>query len=157
MPNGRMIIGLDIGSFQISAALCELDEVQGVKLRGVGTAPTEGISKGQILDSDALKQAIGMAISRCEQSTGIVAEDVMVNVPLCGIDFNYNSFDGQQKRIEDIVLLKGDVLEIKIGDLASLQEKFLNLSYFFNYVDYESDTIKYIDLRILGRVIVKYA
>ena len=90
MPNGKMIIGLDIGAFQISAALCELDEVQGVKLRGVGTAPTEGISKGQILDSDALKNAIGMAISRCEQSTGIVAEDVMVNVPLCGIDFVKN-------------------------------------------------------------------
>lgn len=57
----------------------------------------------------------------------------------------------------NLILLKDDILPIKIGDTEDLDEKFQNLKHFFKYVpNIQSKNIQYIDLRMKNKVIVKY-
>lgn len=57
----------------------------------------------------------------------------------------------------NLTLLKDDTLPIKIGPLEKLDEKFMNLHYYFKSNAQKNRDIDYIDLRVPKKVIVKYA
>jgi len=56
-----------------------------------------------------------------------------------------------------IVLIKDDILPIKIGSMAYLEDKFKNLHDFYQYgVQDIENNIQFIDLRLANKVVVKY-
>lgn len=88
-PN--FVLGLDIGSAKISAALCEIDASNTLNLRGVGTGISAGLSRGVIEDADELQRSIERAIHRAERAVGVRASCVMTTVPLAGMQFVHHT------------------------------------------------------------------
>lgn len=61
------------------------------------------------------------------------------------------------KTNQEVVLLKDDLLPIKIGTTDALEQKFKNLKNFLKYVQIDPENpIQFIDLRLPNKVIVKY-
>ncbi len=85
------VLGVDIGSTKIHAAICEIDKLGGLQLKGVGNCTTEGLLKGQIKDSDLFQKSLDRAIKRAEVTAGFIPESVISTVPNYKIGFSQNS------------------------------------------------------------------
>jgi cell division protein FtsA len=91
--NPNLILGLDIGSSTISAAICEIDAAQSLNLRGLGSSITSGIKRGMIEDAEELQRAIERAVLRAEQNSGGRASKLLTTIPLAGVQFvHHNAF-----------------------------------------------------------------
>ncbi len=88
--NSEMVLGLDIGSAQICAALCELDNTGNVNLKGVGTSNSAGLIKGQVVDIDELYKSIDKAIKKARHGIKARPTYVITNIPFHGIQFSHN-------------------------------------------------------------------
>jgi cell division protein FtsA len=87
---GTVVLGLDIGSSQISACVCEINPMGEIQVRGYGLSPTQGLQKGRILNPDELQRSIEKAIQRAELAAGIRADQVISNLPLHNTSFIHN-------------------------------------------------------------------
>ncbi len=58
----RIIAGLDIGSSEVSAIACEIDDKGDIDVAGVGVRSSEGIQKGMISDIEAAVLSIQQAV-----------------------------------------------------------------------------------------------
>lgn len=86
----NMVFGLDFGSSTIRAVVCEIDRQYNVTVRGMGTAVTNGIKKGKIVDTMELARSLSRAIKRAAQSAGVTPTRAIANVPLWNITFTHN-------------------------------------------------------------------
>ncbi|RAV19812.1 cell division protein FtsA [Paenibacillus contaminans] len=79
MSNEDVIVSLDIGTSKVRAII---GEVSGSSLNiiGVGSADSEGIRKGAIVDIDQTVQSIRSAIDHAERMVGIQISDVYVGI-----------------------------------------------------------------------------
>ncbi|WP_409341237.1 cell division protein FtsA [Paenibacillus sp. MBLB4367] len=79
MSNEDVIVSLDIGTSKVRAII---GEVSGSSLNiiGVGSADSEGIRKGAIVDIDQTVQSIRNAIDHAERMVGIQISDVYVGI-----------------------------------------------------------------------------
>ena len=73
------------------------------------------------------------------------------------LQFYFEDIDLQIEFISDdeIVLLKNDILPIKIGKMKDIEKKFKNLKYFLKYYEKDISFLEYIDLRVINKVVVK--
>jgi cell division protein FtsA len=60
-----LIVGLDIGTYKISAIVAEIGE-NGIEIVGIGTAPSRGLRKGVVVNIDATVEAIRKAVAEAE-------------------------------------------------------------------------------------------
>jgi len=67
---GDIVVGLDIGTSTVRAIIGELDGLN-VNIIGVGTAKSDGIKKGAIVDIDKTVTAIRNAVDHAERMVGI--------------------------------------------------------------------------------------
>jgi|GEM_PF-2559907 len=65
-----LITVLDIGSSKIMMAIAEVMPEGELRLAGVGTAPSSGVSRGAVDDIKATKEDIQQALAEAEQSAG---------------------------------------------------------------------------------------
>jgi len=86
----NLVLGLDIGSSKISAAICEVDADGDINIKGCGNSISAGLSKGIVEDSDELFRAIERAIKRAESQAGVKPARVLVNIPPHGMQFIHN-------------------------------------------------------------------
>lgn len=86
----EMILGLDVGSATICAAVCEIDRAGELNLRGVGTSVSTGMVKGEIVDPQALHQAIDRAIKKAGQRAHGTPLRVITNLPYHQMQFMHN-------------------------------------------------------------------
>lgn len=86
----NLVLGLDIGASNISAAICEVDAEGDINIKGCGSSISAGISKGHIEDSDELFRAVERAIKRAESQAGVKSDKVLVNIPPDGMQFIHN-------------------------------------------------------------------
>lgn len=79
MSSNDVIVSLDIGTSKVRAII---GEVSGSSLNiiGVGSAESEGIRKGAIVDIDQTVQSIRNAIDHAERMVGIQISDVYVGI-----------------------------------------------------------------------------
>jgi cell division protein FtsA len=106
----EIIVGLDIGTSQITAIVGELSE-DGLDIIGIGTARSRGLRKGVVVNIDATVQAIGLAIREAEHMAG------------CDISTVYAGIAGGHIRglnSHGIVAVKDK--EVRAADLARVIE-----------------------------------
>jgi cell division protein FtsA len=106
----EIIVGLDIGTSQITAIVGELSE-DGLDIIGIGTARSRGLRKGVVVNIDATVQAIGLAIREAEHMAG------------CDISTVYAGIAGGHIRglnTHGIVAVKDK--EVRAADLARVIE-----------------------------------
>jgi cell division protein FtsA len=70
VPKGSCIVGIDIGTTKVCAAIGETTRYGGIRIIGVGTAPSKGLRKGVIVNIDDAVQSIGLALDRAERLSG---------------------------------------------------------------------------------------
>ena len=85
LAKGDLIVGLDVGTSTIQAIIGEMDGAN-VNVIGVGTARSEGIRKGAIVDIDKTVVAIRAAIDHAERMVGISISSAYVGVSGSHID-----------------------------------------------------------------------
>ncbi|WP_068774433.1 cell division protein FtsA [Paenibacillus sp. FJAT-26967] len=79
MSNNDIIVSLDIGTSKVRAIIGEV--VNGtINIIGVGSADSEGVRKGAIVDIDQTVQSIRSAIDHAERMVGIQITDVYVGI-----------------------------------------------------------------------------
>lgn len=86
----QYVIGLDIGSTQVAAAICEVgpDELH---FLGLGKATVQGLSKGQVVDREALGASIEKAIERAKKEVGVSPTKIILNVLPSTVKFSTNT------------------------------------------------------------------
>src|SRR5919204_134442 len=78
--NNRVVVGLDIGTTQVSAVAGELTPDGGLEIIGVGRRPSKGLRKGIFVDVDSTAEAVATAIEDAEVMAGIRIDAVYVGL-----------------------------------------------------------------------------
>lgn len=79
MSNNDIIVSLDIGTSKVRAIIGEVQNGT-INIIGVGSADSEGIRKGAIVDIDQTVQSIRSAIDHAERMVGIQISEVYVGI-----------------------------------------------------------------------------
>lgn len=80
MANPEIITGLDIGTTKIGVIIAEVEEDSQPKIVGVGTAPSEGLRKGVVVNVEKTIRSIESALEKAEQMAGIKVNQVYVGI-----------------------------------------------------------------------------
>lgn len=81
MSKGHYYVGLDIGSSSIRAVIVrEVSEEEPLRVVGIGTAVSEGIRRGSVVNADAVAKACNAALEQAEHMAGHPAESVIVGI-----------------------------------------------------------------------------
>ncbi|MBZ4687006.1 MAG: cell division protein FtsA [Clostridiales bacterium] len=81
MPKSDVIVGLDIGTSKVAAIVGEIhNEGDGIRIIGVGEAPSSGLRKGVVVDMDGTAKAISEAVATAEQMSGVKIESCLVGI-----------------------------------------------------------------------------
>jgi cell division protein FtsA len=75
----ELLVGLDIGTSKVAAVVGELGD-SGLSIIGVGSAPSEGLRKGVVVNIDATVQAIDRALKEAEVTAGCEIHSVFASV-----------------------------------------------------------------------------
>ena len=79
MSSSDIIVSLDIGTSKVRAIIGEITN-GAINIIGVGSADSEGIRKGAIVDIDQTVQSIRNAVDHAERMVGIQITDVYVGI-----------------------------------------------------------------------------
>ncbi|MUG45000.1 cell division protein FtsA [Paenibacillus woosongensis] len=79
MSNNDIIVSLDIGTSKVRAIIGEISNGT-FNIIGVGSADSEGIRKGAIVDIDQTVQSIRSAVDHAERMVGIQISEVYVGI-----------------------------------------------------------------------------
>lgn len=80
MDTEDIIVTLDVGTSQVRVVVAEITSNGTVQIIGVGTAKSEGMKKGAIINIDQAVQSIRTAIENAERVVGIEISEVYVGV-----------------------------------------------------------------------------
>jgi cell division protein FtsA len=81
MPkNERYIVGLDIGTTNISCVVAEIRETGSVDIVGLGLAPSRGLRKGVVVNLDATVDAVRSCVEEAEMMAGVAVESATVGI-----------------------------------------------------------------------------
>ena len=80
MAVSEYITGLDIGTTKIGVIIAEVMEDNQPKVIGVGTAPSDGLRKGVVVNLEKTVRSIESAIEQAEQMAGVKIDEVYVGI-----------------------------------------------------------------------------
>ncbi|MEI8096758.1 MAG: cell division protein FtsA [Candidatus Moraniibacteriota bacterium] len=81
MSRGRYYVGLDIGSAEIRAVIAqEISVEEPLRVIGVGIAPSFGMRRGVVADTDSVAKACNSALEQAERMAGHPAESLVASV-----------------------------------------------------------------------------
>lgn len=109
--SSEIIVGLDIGTTKIACIVGEVTE-DGVDIIGIGTAPSKGMRRGNVVNIDATVSSIRQAVDEAENMAG------------CEISAVYAAISGPNVRgmnKNGIVAIKDK--EIRTADVARVLEQ----------------------------------
>ena len=80
---GELVVGLDIGTTKIC---CVVGEITGdsIEIIGVGTAPSQGLKKGVVVNIESTVSSIQRAVTLAENAAGVDLSSVYVYVGIAG-------------------------------------------------------------------------
>jgi cell division protein FtsA len=81
MLKGSIIVGLDIGSANIRAAIVqEISGDDNVRVLGVGQASSFGMRRGTVVDIEETARSVSEAIIEAQKTTGIQVKDAVISI-----------------------------------------------------------------------------
>ncbi|HLJ68059.1 MAG TPA: cell division protein FtsA [Chloroflexota bacterium] len=80
MHRSQIIVALDIGTTKICTLVAEVDQDRQINIVGVGTARSEGMKRGVVVDIDQAARAIQRSVQKCERLSGYAIESAYVGV-----------------------------------------------------------------------------
>jgi cell division protein FtsA len=81
MAEGKIYTGLDIGTTKITAVVAQADESgDGIVILGVGTAPSDGLKRGVVVNLEKTVRSIQHAVGEAERISGRRIQSVCAGV-----------------------------------------------------------------------------
>lgn len=80
MPDGKIIVGIDIGTSKIVTVISKIQEEGTINVLGVSETRSSGIKKGQIVDIDEAVRAINTSLEAAERMAGYSASHVIASI-----------------------------------------------------------------------------
>jgi cell division protein FtsA len=120
MENGKIVVGLDIGTTKICAIVGRKNEFGKLEVLGMGKAESDGVIRGIVTNIDKTVSAIEKAVKEAEDQAGINIR--VVNVGIAGQHIKSSIHHGSITRnsnddeitIEDVNRLTNDMYRIVI-------------------------------------------
>ena len=78
--NGRIIVGLDIGTSKVVAIVAELGLEGEIDIIGIGSHPSKGLKKGVVVNIETTVESIRRAIEEAELMAGCQIEQVYAGI-----------------------------------------------------------------------------
>ncbi|MBI2773744.1 MAG: cell division protein FtsA [Chloroflexi bacterium] len=79
MPDQSVIVAIDIGTTKVAVLIGEL-EAAAANVIGIGTARSDGLRKGVVIDIDRTVQAVSTAVEAAERMSGYKVRSALVGV-----------------------------------------------------------------------------
>ncbi len=80
MDEVDIIAALDIGTTKIGCFIAEINEAEEIKIIGVGTAPSEGLRYGIVVDAEKTVRSIKSAVEKAEEMAGVAVDMVYAGI-----------------------------------------------------------------------------
>ena len=81
MAEARIYAGLDIGTTKITAIVAEADEDgDGIRIIGVGSAPSDGLKRGVVVNLEKTTRSIQYAVQEAERMSGRTIRGVFAGI-----------------------------------------------------------------------------
>lgn len=80
MADGKIIVGIDIGTSKIVTVIAKFQEEGTIHVLGVSEGKSSGIKKGQIVDIDEAVNAINTSLEAAERMSGFSASRVVASI-----------------------------------------------------------------------------
>lgn len=80
MADSDVIVGLDIGTTKVAAAIGEFNENDVLEITGVGTSPSYGLRRGVVINIESTLRSVHAAIEAAEQMAGREVESVVTGI-----------------------------------------------------------------------------
>ncbi len=78
--SSHTVVALDVGTTKIVSIVGQIDEKGNIEVIGLGTSPSIGIKKGEVVNIDATTEAIQKAVDDAEQMSGMEFQSVIVGI-----------------------------------------------------------------------------
>jgi cell division protein FtsA len=76
----QRLAAIDVGTTKICTIIADMDDVSGMRICGVGLAPSQGLHKGLVVNINEARQSIRESVKRAEQTSGHKLESAYVGV-----------------------------------------------------------------------------
>ena len=80
MPRDHAVVALDVGTTKVATLIGEVEPDRALNIVGVGTAPSQGMRKGVVVNIDEVATSISEAIEQCVRISGYRVEAAFVGV-----------------------------------------------------------------------------
>jgi cell division protein FtsA len=80
MADDRTIVGLDIGTTTVTAAIAEYNDDDQLEVIGLGAVPSHGLRRGVVINIEATLKSVADAIGAAEQMAGKEVESVVTGI-----------------------------------------------------------------------------
>lgn len=78
--NKDIVVGLDVGTSKVCALVAEADEGGDIRIIGVGTHPSHGVRKGEVVNVENTIESIEQAVAQAEQICGIEVKSIFAGI-----------------------------------------------------------------------------
>jgi len=80
IPKKKVITALDIGTTKICAIISALNEHGDLEVQGIGTVPSEGLSRGIVKDIEKAANSIKSALEKAEHEADMKAHNIYAGI-----------------------------------------------------------------------------
>jgi cell division protein FtsA len=113
MAEGRIYAGLDIGTTKITAVVAEAAADDGIHFLGIGTAPSDGLKRGVVVNLERTVRSIQHAVAEAERVSGRTIRSVHAGI-------SGDHIRGINSR--GVIAVARKDAEIRAGDVARVIE-----------------------------------
>ena len=78
--SGHIIVGLEIGTSKVCAAVGEVTDAGELNVLGLGQAKSRGVRKGEIFDAEKVGDDVRQALAEAEEMADVAIESVLLAV-----------------------------------------------------------------------------
>ena len=147
MAIGDIIVSLDIGASKTAAVVGQVNKFNEIEVIGYGLSDSEGITKGRIINKEAVASSIVKAITEAEETSGLYINSAYVNIKGMNVRIEKIKCRGNVTRpddglsIDDIYTL---FKQVQAGVKVNNNEQVIDLipyKYFVNDRAYKEEPI----------------
>lgn len=113
MAKSNIYVGLEVGTSKICVVVGEVRGDGSIKILGVGTAPSRGVRKGEIVDFDTAQRCLHDALVRAEDKSDVMIRNVFLSITGPHVESLNN---------RGCIRIPDDQSEITVDDLEEVKE-----------------------------------
>ncbi len=80
MGKRNILTSIDVGTTKVCTTVADVDDGGGIRIIGVGIAPSEGLHKGLVVNINEARESIRESVRKAEQTSGHKVESAYVGV-----------------------------------------------------------------------------